>query len=681
MAAHSSMSIAYRMAVGLLLLSLVAIGGAAATYLAMNSQGNRVAALTRAADGPPLVERISASVFAIVMESRGLYIARDRAQATGFANNLRARLVSIQTDWQRLHSLLPAEDQARSIELDSAMSHFIELREHLAHVGVEEGSQAADKLGNNDANRSAREVFSLALDQLAEATDKAVKQLEAETIASGRRVSLILLATSIVAVVVSMAAILLLLQRSVSRPLRQLAGALGDMVAGRIDDVVLPPASGDEVGAITTAARVFLEKLRENREFEAAAVTARAAREREAAAMSSHTQDFGTSVSGVMASLGQSAGQMNLAAAEMSEAARRTRDSTSNAVQGVQASTRDLNSVAVAAEQMAARIAEISSQVAHVSGAVTKAVDHARETDQKVADLAGTADKIGDVVRLITSIAGQTNLLALNATIEAARAGEAGKGFAVVASEVKTLATQTARATEEIVAQIVAIRSSTGQAVTAVRDGGAAIGEVATVATAIAVAVKQQATATEEISASVQTLTRATNIAAAAMDEVLAIAEQTESASGTVLAAAAEVGRTADTLHIEVNDFLTAIESTTGDQRRRYQRIAGTNLTASLIIRGCGEVEATVKNISRGGVSLVCQSTAAGGTAVHVVLTGGVAGDACPSALFARIKVSGRVVRTESSLLMIAFGQDSANLARLDRVLDDISQQPVASAA
>ena len=160
-------------------------------------------------------------------------------------------------------------------------------------------------------------------------------------------------------------------------------------------------------------------------------------------------------------------------------------------------------------------------------------------------------------MRLITDIAGQTNLLALNATIEAARAGEAGKGFAVVASEVKTLATQTARATDQIGAQIVAIRASTGEAVDAVRDVSLAIGQVASVATAIAAAVEQQAAATQEISASVQNVTQATSVAAQAMEQVLTIAEQTDLASRSVLTAADEVGQTAHTLRVEVNDFLS----------------------------------------------------------------------------------------------------------------------------
>ena len=308
--------------------------------------------------------------------------------------------------------------------------------------------------------------------------------------------------------------------RSIVRPVTSMTDAMTRLAEGNNAVEVPARENTDEIGAMARAVEVFKQNAIENRRMTEAKMKEQAARDRRQAAMDGHIQDFGTSVSGVMESLGQSASKMHMAANEMSEAAKRTRDSTSGAVEGANASSRDLNSVAVAAEQMAASISEISRQVAHVTTAVAAAVDRASQTDKKVAGLSDTANRIGDVVRLINDIAAQTNLLALNATIEAARAGEAGKGFAVVASEVKTLATQTARATEQIGAQIVAIRTATGDAVEAVRDVGLAIGQVAEVATAIAAAVEQQATATREISSSVQNVTQATSTVAGAMEQV-----------------------------------------------------------------------------------------------------------------------------------------------------------------
>jgi methyl-accepting chemotaxis protein len=425
---------------------------------------------------------------------------------------------------------------------------------------------------------------------------------------------------------------------------------------------------GDEIGEMAQAVAVFKRNAIENDRLTTAEAREQAARDRRQAAMDRHTQEFGTSVSGVMASLVRSAGDMRAAATEMSEAATRTRDSTSSAVDGANTSSRDLNSVAVAAEQMAASINEISQQVGYVTAAVRQAVERASETDTKVAGLAEAADRIGDVVRLITDIAGQTNLLALNATIEAARAGEAGNGFAVVASEVKTLAAQTARATDRIGAQIVAIRAATGEAVGAVREVSSAIAQVDSVATAIAAAVEQQAAATQEISGNVQHVTQATTSAAQAMEQVLTIAERTDIASQSVSIAADEVGRTADTLRVEVNDFLTAMTRDDGDERRSYERVAGAGATASLSIRGGDKARVVVLDISRGGIALRCDSVAPAGTEVQVDLP-------------ASGSVSGRVVRSENGTLVVAFRQDAANLARLKRALDAIEAKarPVAA--
>ena len=256
----------------------------------------------------------------------------------------------------------------------------------------------------------------------------------------------------------------------------------------------------------------------------------------------------------------------------------------------------------------------------------------------------------------------------MNATIEAARAGEAGKGFAVVASEVKALATQTARATDQIGTQIVAIRGATDAAVGAVRQVSEAIGQVESVATAIAAAVEQQAAATAEISGSVQNVTTATTTSAQAMDQVLTVAEQTDTASRSVLTAADEVGQTANTLRVEVNDFLAAMKRSDNADRRTYERLPGAGAAATLTMPGLPEVKTAVRDISRGGIALMCGSTAPPGTEVKVGLPAGGS-------------VSGKVVRSHDGIITVVFRQNETSLASVDRAVEAIRQKAILAAA
>jgi methyl-accepting chemotaxis protein len=256
----------------------------------------------------------------------------------------------------------------------------------------------------------------------------------------------------------------------------------------------------------------------------------------------------------------------------------------------------------------------------------------------------------------------------LNTTIEAARAGEAGKGFAVVASEVKALASQTARATEQIGTQIVAIREATYTAVGAVRQVSVAIGQVESVATAIAAAVEQQAAATGEISSSVQNVTMATTTSAQAMNQVLTVAEQTDTASRSVLIAADEVGQTANTLRVEVNDFLAAMKRTDNNERRAYERLPGGGTAATLTMPGLAGIKTVVRDISRGGVALMCGGTAPPGTEVKVGLPAGES-------------VSGRVVRSQDGVITVVFRQDQTSLASVDRSVEAIRRKTAPTAA
>ncbi len=460
----------------------------------------------------------------------------------------------------------------------------------------------------------------------------------------------------------------LLLARAIIRPIRSMTEAMARLAAGDTETDVPARGNTDEIGAMARAVEVFRLHAIENTRLAREREHDRAEKDRHQAAMDRHTEDFGTSIAGVMQRFIASANAVRQAASQATDGARRTHERISDTMQGAAASARDLGSVAASAEEVAASINEISKQVSHVTASVQAAVGRATETDVKVASLSEAANRIGEVVHLITNIAGQTNLLALNATIEAARAGEAGKGFAVVAGEVKALAAQTARATEQIGAQVVAIRGATDGAVTAVREVGAAIGAVETVATAIAAAVEEQAAATREITNSVQLVTTTTSSAADAMREVLAIAESTDETNVSAVQAADEVGETAGTLRSEMADFLAALTRGNESERRLYERIPGEGAQVSVRMGSRPAAGATIKDISRGGITILLDCDDQLGMDTEFCLPGGGS-------------VKARIVRIEDGMTSFAFRQDAASLSQIDRAMEIIGQGGAVKAA
>ena len=230
-----------------------------------------------------------------------------------------------------------------------------------------------------------------------------------------------------------------------------------------------------------------------------------------------------------------------------------------SAVQAFTEASANVETAAIAADELSRSIAEISRQLSHTSNIVGQATEEARATDGEIAGLATGAQKIGDVVKLIRDIAGQTNLLALNATIEAARAGEAGRGFAVVASEVKSLAVQTAKATEDIASHILSVQTSTAGAVDAIRQIAARMQEINHTTTTVAAAVEQQNSATGEISHNVASAAQGTGHVVAVLGEVAIAATQTRASAEVVRDASQTVEAAVGDLRREVEDFLAKV--------------------------------------------------------------------------------------------------------------------------
>jgi methyl-accepting chemotaxis protein len=270
---------------------------------------------------------------------------------------------------------------------------------------------------------------------------------------------------------------------------------------------------------------------------------------------------FETQVGGVVRAVGLAAADMEAAAKSMSATADLTHDRSAAAADATSRTSGTVQTVASASEELAASIREISQQVAHAAAVTNRATEDAKRTNAVVGALTNGAERIGEVVQLIGSIARQTNLLALNATIEAARAGDAGKGFAVVASEVKALANQTARATEEIGQQVIAIQQASHEGATAIRGIAATIGEIDTIATTIAAAVEEQGAATREIARSVQDAANSTTEAGNNVGQVAESAAGTGAAASQVLGAAEALARHAAQLDGEVSRFLAGVRA------------------------------------------------------------------------------------------------------------------------
>ena len=374
--------------------------------------------------------------------------------------------------------------------------------------------------------------------------------------------SSLLMETALAATVLVLGATLaFLIGRGIVRPLAAMTGAMTRLAAGDKAGAIPSRDSRDEIGDMARAVEVFRQNAIHGDALSAAQDAERAVKERRAVQLSGLVRGFELQVSGLVGQLSSSSTELEATAQSMTATAGQTNSQACAVAAAAEKASSGVQTVAAAAEELSCSISEISRQVAQAARVTDKAVGDARRTDEIVQALAQGAQKIGDVVGLITSIAGQTNLLALNATIEAARAGDAGKGFAVVASEVKSLAQQTARATEEIAGQVAQIQAATREAVGAIGGIALTIGEVSAIATAIAAAVEQQGAATAEIAFSVARTASSTQDVSATISGVSEAAQSTGAAASQVLDAAGTLSRQAEQLTREVDSFVAGVRA------------------------------------------------------------------------------------------------------------------------
>jgi methyl-accepting chemotaxis protein len=359
------------------------------------------------------------------------------------------------------------------------------------------------------------------------------------------------------------AVLALLLGRGISRPMIAMCKAMRELAGGNFDVVLPGLGRKDEVGEMAGAVEEF--KMQAIAKAERDAATQQAQNKAGSAARRAElirfADEFEAAVGSIVANVSASAVQLESAAGTLTRTAESTQSLSSQVAGASEQASSDMQSVATATEQLSASVDEIGRRVRESSEIAEAAVHQAEQTDGRIGKLSRAAQQIGDVVKLITAIAEQTNLLALNATIEAARAGEAGRGFAVVASEVKSLASQTAKATDEISSHISGMQGATQESVAAIKEIGGTIGKISEIASTIASAVEEQSSATQEIARSVQNVAQGTQAAAANVMQVNRGATETGSASEEVLSSARTLSTESTRLREELDRFMANIRA------------------------------------------------------------------------------------------------------------------------
>ncbi|MGH6753465.1 MAG: methyl-accepting chemotaxis protein [Bradyrhizobium sp.] len=513
------------------------------------------------------VERVNSLVYAVVMESRGVYMSTDPAVVKKYGDGLlkfNDSILGVVKNWQ---ALVQADDAEQFATFKKRIEQFIDFRKELVRRGVEINAAAGREWGDNDANREVRSALNKDLEALSRVYAERSKKLAAQADAN-HMLAFVLTGLGVLAIIVVVIGVLII-ARSIARPLSVITDTI-KRVADGAEGVEVPHTSrGDEIGALARAIKIFQEAMDRNRNLNSQVVQDSRTREERARQIEASVDAFRGAIGGVLRAVTDNATSMRGTAETIASVASDASGRAVAASSATEQASSNVSAVAGAAEELSASVEEIGRQVRQSASAVEQAGLRTEKSITEIEGLAAATQRIDGVLNLIQAIAEQTNLLALNATIEAARAGDAGRGFAVVAHEVKALAEQTAKATTEIGQNVALIQASTKNSVDAVREIGNAVREINDVTSIIAGAISQQDLATREISQNAQLAAQGNGTLVVNIGSLSDAMGKTSTAAASVLTASSDLTATAETLSREVETFFRNLRADPVEDMKR----------------------------------------------------------------------------------------------------------------
>ncbi len=506
------------------------------------------------------VEKVNALIYAVVMESRGVYMSTELSTSKIYADGIlkfNKQIAKVVEDWKKS---VRGDDAEPFAAFSRRIAQFIEFRKELARLGTDVSAAAGREWGDNDANRSVRKALNKDLETLTALYAKRATRVYGEIDAGIDKTAMWVTLLAGFAILLAGAGAVVI-TRSVAHPIVRITRVTEAVAAGDASISVPYSERSDEIGALARSIAVFQRAMRSNEDLNRTVRSDAEARTQRQEQMSNEISRFSADVEATLAELGRISDQMLAASTQLASAADEASAKTAGATSASSEASANVRDIASAADELSASVNEIDRQVAQSNAIATKAVNEAGRTNLAVKELDEAAGRIGDVVKLITGIAEQTNLLALNATIEAARAGDAGRGFAVVAGEVKALAGQTSRATEEIATQIAGMQRATVRSIEAINAIEAIIREIGDISGAIAAAVTEQGAATAEIARSVEIAAKRTVETADEVSLMGTATEDTRSSAGTVKTVADDLGNVAGRIRGQVDAFFQRLSA------------------------------------------------------------------------------------------------------------------------